>query len=122
MKILLVEDNESLATSVRRLLEMNEAEVSWAQDALEGVRLLGEQDFELVVSDYSLGEGEKGDAVLRAAATLQPAARRILMSGEREAAWVESEGIAQRFYLKDGGLARQLLAEARAAGLADPAV
>ena len=117
MKVLLVEDTEMLADSTRRLLEMHAVEVVWAQDAAEGVRLLGEQEFELVVSDYSLGPGEKGDSVLKAAAELQPSARRILMSGEQEARWVEVQGIAQRFYLKDSRLARHLLEEARAAGL-----
>jgi DNA-binding NtrC family response regulator len=119
MRVLVVEDDVMLAKSLVGLLELSGAEIVHKADAASAKAALQEGGFGLVVSDYSLGAGENGDAVLKAAQALQPQAKRIMMSGSNSAEWVVEAGLAQAFYLKNSGLAEVLLSEAEA--LAKPA-
>jgi DNA-binding NtrC family response regulator len=114
VKLLLVEDNAMLAASLIGLLERKDLEIVHCVDAKTAIAVLATKEFDLVISDYSLGPGEKGDAVLRAAQSRQPKARRVLMSGEDEAGRFTKDGLAQAFYLKDGQSARSLVLEVEA--------
>jgi DNA-binding NtrC family response regulator len=114
MRILLVEDTQMLAESIISLLERKGAEIVHVTNVSAACKLLREQEFDLLISDYSLGPQEKGDAVLRVALEVAPKMRRVLMSGEEEAAWTAKEGLAHVFYIKDSKLAKLLMAEAGA--------
>ena len=116
---MLVEDDRMLAKSVMALLRDNKSvEIVHRSDARTAIaKMRADMDgrwFDLILSDYSLGEGDKGDEVLRSAMTLQPKARRVLMSGEPAAEKWAKSGEAHVFYLKDSKLARSLLAEVEA--------
>ena len=114
MRVLVVEDDLMLAQSVVALLEMSGADIVHKADAASALVALKEGSFGLVVSDYSLGQGENGDSVLKAAREWQPQAKRIMMSGSNSAEWVVEAGLAQAFYLKDAGLGEVLLGEIEA--------
>ena len=114
MRVLVVEDDVMLASSLVGLLELSGAEIVHKADAASAKVTLKEGSFGLVVSDYSLGIGENGDAVLKACKELQPQAKRIMMSGSNSAQWVVEAGLADAFFLKDSGLAEVLLEEAEA--------
>jgi len=62
--VLLAEDDESIRSTLRSLLEMQGHVVSVAQDTTETVDLLRVQDFDLMISDY-LMPGGGGREVLR---------------------------------------------------------
>jgi DNA-binding NtrC family response regulator len=108
MRVLVVEDDVALAKSMVGLLEETGAVVVHAVDAAGAEAALAGEGFGLVVSDYSLGPGPKGDEVLKAAKALQPGARRIMMSGSKEAIWVVEVGLADTFMLKTGRMAGEL--------------
>jgi len=61
-----------------------------------------------------LGPVEKSEVVLRAAMARQPQVRRVLMSGEAEAARLQEIGVADAFYLKDSKLVQSLRDEIEA--------
>lgn len=116
-RVLLVEDDLRLAESLMGLLEMAEGvEIIHKADAVMALKALAEGSFEMVVTDYALGKGVNGDAVLKAAKELQPKAKRLMMSGSKSAEWVVEAGLADAFYLKEGGLAGVLLDEVEALG------
>jgi DNA-binding NtrC family response regulator len=122
MRILLVEDDLMLARSICSLLEESGAEIIHKADAASAKAALAEGEFALVVSDYTLGQGENGDAVLIAAKTQQPLTRRLMMSGSNSAEWVVEAGLAQAFFLKTSRLAGVLLAEVEALSKPTPAL
>ena len=109
-----------LAESVTRLLERKGLEIVYAASVEAALSALKDQEFSVVISDYSLGMVGKGDAVLAAVADKQPHARRILMSGEKEAERFAKNGLAHIFYLKDSKLARALMAEIATAEVEAP--
>ncbi len=79
MSILLVEDDPLVARATARLLRLRH-EVTVAGGVAEALAALAGRAFDVVVSDFDLGDGT-GDEVLARAAEVQPAARRVLYSG-----------------------------------------
>lgn len=122
MKVLLVEDNLMLAGSVIALMERKGLDIMHCSDVSSALAALAESEFDLVVSDYSLGVSEKGDTVLRQVALVQPKAKRVMMSGEEDAKRFVESGEAQAFYLKDSHLARALVALAEAVEIETPSL
>jgi DNA-binding NtrC family response regulator len=115
MKVLLIEDDPMIAKSVSRLLERGgDVEVVHCAEVASALDAVDSQDFDLIVSDWSLGPVEKSEVVLRAAMARQPQVRRVLMSGEAEAARLQEIGVADAFYLKDSKLVQSLRDEIEA--------
>ena len=54
--ILLVEDDNSFRTSMRKVLEKENYRILEAANGKEGTRLTGEQDIDLIILDYYLGD------------------------------------------------------------------
>ena len=81
MHILVVEDNDLVLRSVRRILESDGHTVTVAGDGTQGVALMQALAFDVILSDYDLGLGPNGEAVLATARDCQQGAQRVLMSG-----------------------------------------
>ena len=122
MRILLVEDDVPVAQSLLGLLELSGVQVIHKSNAASAIAALQEADFGLIISDYSLGPGENGDAVLKAAQALRPQARRVMISGSDSASWVVEVGLAHAFFLKNSGLADILFNEAESLSRPAPAL
>jgi DNA-binding response OmpR family regulator len=54
MRILVVDDDESLRTALRKVLEKAGYEVTLARDANEALRRLGEHEHDLILTDYRM--------------------------------------------------------------------
>ena len=54
MRVLVVDDEESLALLLKRTLELDGYQVSTAHNGLEALKLLREQPFDLVITDYMM--------------------------------------------------------------------
>jgi len=98
------------------------AEVVHTTGSKEAKAALAAGGFALLVTDYSLGPGEQGDAVLKAAQELAPQTRRIMVSGTMKAEWVAEVGLAHAFYLKDSHAAGALVDEVEALSRQSPAL
>jgi CheY-like chemotaxis protein len=59
-RILLIEDEQSVATFLRRLLERRGYEVAFCSSAAEGLQLLASGDFRGVISDFRTPGGITG--------------------------------------------------------------
>lgn len=114
MRILLVEDNLMLAESLVALLERKGVEIVHCESTKAALEQLLGQDFDVLVSDWSLKDA-KSDSLFEVVAESLPSMRRILMSGEADASYMARQGLAQAFYLKDGKLGRCLMQEVASA-------
>lgn len=54
--ILLIDDNESFRTSLRKVLEKENYQVIEAGDGKKGTQLVSEQNLDLIILDYYLGD------------------------------------------------------------------
>jgi two-component system response regulator ResD len=61
MKILLIEDNKSIANNIKRYLELSDYEVFIAENGLYGLEVARKNDFDLMILDLMLPgmDGEK---------------------------------------------------------------
>ena len=84
MRVLLVEDDTELRNSLRKSLEMEGCEAEGAASAEEAIRLISDQPFDLVVTDYNLGAGSNGLFLLSYLQQNGWGGPTILMSGYRE--------------------------------------
>ena len=93
MRILIVDDDENVASGIRMALALRGYDADICGSAEEALERLGESAWALVISDLRL-PGIDGQHLLRTVADVQPAARRILITGfgttETEA-WACSE-------------------------------
>ena len=80
MRILIVDDDEHVAAGIHRALTLTGYAAETCGSAEEALERLGEQAWDLVISDLRL-PGMNGQRFLHRVATLQPAARRILITG-----------------------------------------
>ncbi len=80
MRILIVDDDEHVAAGIHRALALRGYEAHTVGTAEEALERLREGPWELVISDLRL-PGMDGQHFLHAVATVQPAARRILITG-----------------------------------------
>jgi len=79
--VLIVDDEKSIRVSLRAFLTADGHKVEVAADAKEALRLLGEQDFDVVVSDIVLPR-INGIELLQSIRTAAPFAQVIMMTGE----------------------------------------
>lgn len=88
-RVLLVDDDPTMLLITRRLLEdaAPHADVTEARSGEEGMGLLRERDFDVVVSDYRMALANGVD-VLALALARRPQAIRLLMSGYGDPAMV----------------------------------
>ncbi len=77
--ILIVEDKDSMARMLKETLEAEEYETSIARDGLEGIKLIKENHFDIVLSDLKL-PGKDGIDVLKAVKTDNPLTPVIVMT------------------------------------------
>ncbi len=83
-KILLVEDDESLAASLRRALEVTGYAVQAADGADQGLATVQKEDFDVVVTDLQM-PGSSGFKVLETLHTTRPRLPVILMTAHHTA-------------------------------------
>lgn len=83
--VLLVEDDAVVRRAVGRVLSSKMTVVE-ARSFKEGLALLDERPFDVVLSDHDLGLDEFGSDILRRARSVCPRARRVLMSASDEPA------------------------------------
>jgi DNA-binding NtrC family response regulator len=79
-RILLVEDRDSLRRMLELALRQEGYAVEPAADAAAGIRLVGRQDFDLVLTDLKLPDGSGLD-VLAASRTAQPRVPVVVLTG-----------------------------------------
>jgi DNA-binding NtrC family response regulator len=71
-RVLLVEDERAIRLALSGLLRREGYEVEQEEDGAGALRRLGEEPFDLVLTDLALGDGPTGMDVLRAAKAAQP--------------------------------------------------
>lgn len=82
MRILAVDDEPGILSSLRRELVEHDHEFAGVASAEEGLKLLrGHEQFDIVISDY-LMPGIKGIEFLSSVQAIQPYALRILLTGQ----------------------------------------
>lgn len=79
-RVLLVEDDPSVAASVAEVLRVRGCEVTTASSAEAGLRVALEHAFDVVVADYGL-PGATGAWLLAQLHQRKPALRRVMFSG-----------------------------------------
>jgi len=79
-RLLIVEDRDSLRRMLERALGEEGYEVASAADGRAGIRLLGEQSFDFVLTDLKLPD-VSGLEVLEASRTLQPRVPVVVLTG-----------------------------------------
>ncbi|NUS07523.1 MAG: response regulator transcription factor [Nonomuraea sp.] len=91
MRLLIVEDEQRLATALARGLSAEGFAVDVAHDGVSGLHLAQEQDYDLIVLDIMLPglNGYRVCAQLRAAGDETP----ILMLTAKDGEWDEAEGL-----------------------------
>ncbi|MBC7231302.1 MAG: PAS domain S-box protein [Actinobacteria bacterium] len=109
IRILHVEDNQDHALLIRRGLAMQdpELEVLGAASAEEALRIMAEEHIDLVLSDYALGGGMDGLALLREVRRRDPAIPFIFLTGqgnEEVASHALHEGANDYFIKRSGSL------------------
>ncbi len=80
MKILLVDDDQSMATTLKIALTQCGFEVSSTTDSLQALQRIKEQTFDCLVTDGEMPE-LSGFELAEKALALQPQMKRILVSG-----------------------------------------
>src|SRR5262245_30629687 len=79
-KVLLIEDEESLASALQRVLEVEGYKVAMFTDAQEGLDAARSGDFEVVVTDLKM-PGLSGMDVIKTLHEIKPQLPVILMTG-----------------------------------------
>ena len=122
--LLLVDDEENILSSLRRLLRRDGYHIITANSAAEGMKRLTEHEVDVIVSDQRM-PGMTGVEFLRQAKQLYPDTVRLVLSGYTELQSIidaVNEGAIYRFLTKpwDDERLRRHIAEAfRQKGLAD---
>ncbi len=98
--ILIVDDEPSVLTTYRLILEMQGFRASAAASSVEARHILSVGDVDLLLCDLSLERQESGFDVVNCAREIEPGMPCILLTGyaSQEAnAWAESQGIPMLF-------------------------
>jgi signal transduction histidine kinase len=86
-RILLVEDEPGVRNAMRMLLRIEGFNVVPCATAEEALQRLGAEKFDLVITDYHLGEGRTGKQVISAARAMHgPAFDAVLVTGDTSSA------------------------------------
>jgi DNA-binding response OmpR family regulator len=80
-KLLLVDDNESLLITLRLVLERNGFQVSTASNVNEALKLIGSQEFDVLLSDLHMPDPGDGLTVVSAMRHANPKAVTLIFSG-----------------------------------------
>lgn len=113
--LLIVDDEVRILTALRRALRRESWQILTAETPGEGLRLLGEHEVDLVLSDHKM-PGMNGLEFLARASQLRPAARRVLITGwTEEVPAAELDAIGVRALLPKPWDDAQLKATLRAA-------
>ena len=80
-KLLLVDDNETLRTTLRLVLQRSGFEVSAAANVTEALKLIGERKFDVLLSDLHIPDRGDGLTVVRAMRHANPRAVTLIFSG-----------------------------------------
>src|SRR5580658_2709140 len=80
-RLLLVDDNESVRTTLRRVLEINQFDVTAAGSVAEALHLIDTQAFDVLLSDLHMPGAGDGLTVVSAMRHVNPKAVTILLSG-----------------------------------------
>ncbi len=79
-RVLVVEDDQALASTLAEVLEMDGHEVEYRTSAKEAARLLGKAPWDVVVTDLVLKDGD-GFEILQAARKQRPPSQVIMVTG-----------------------------------------
>lgn len=71
VRVLLVDDEPSIRTTLKIILEMEKFAVTTAGSAAEGVRELTNNEFDVVLTDLNMERADAGFEVVRKASALQ---------------------------------------------------
>ena len=85
MRILLVEDERTISRLIRQVLTGMDHEVTAVEAARDAIALLLEREFELVLLDLNLADGDGLRVVDELAASSRPLPPVVLMTGEQSA-------------------------------------
>lgn len=94
-RILVIEDDQDLATTIQRALELNGFAVTLARDGGEGLRLQREHPFETVVTDIFMPETDGVEVITRLTREF-PGTKIVAMSG-REGERIDYLRFAHQF-------------------------
>jgi DNA-binding response OmpR family regulator len=83
-KILLVDDNDSIRTSLALVLEHNGFEVVMASNVNDALKLIGAQTFDVLLSDLQMPDAGDGLTVVSAMRHSNPKAVTLILSGYPE--------------------------------------
>lgn len=64
-KILLIEDDVALGSAISELLEMNDFEVNWSKDGIEGLTYLNKNTPDMIISDLMMPNMDGGEMFLK---------------------------------------------------------
>lgn len=79
-RVLLAEDDEAIRSTLQSLLELKGYQVQIAENTAETLALLGEQDFDLLISDY-LMPGGGGREIIKSLRDRETRPRIIMITG-----------------------------------------
>lgn len=79
-RILIIDDEKSIRSTLREILEYEKYEISEASDGAEGFQLIKKEDFDLVMCDIKMPKMD-GMEVLTASAEIKPDLPFIMISG-----------------------------------------
>jgi two-component system response regulator AtoC len=85
LKALVIDDEPQIRALVADILRSDDWEVTEADSARSGIELIGDQNWDLIICDVMLGEGD-GYEVLRYFTEQESDARFVLMTGQGSAA------------------------------------
>lgn len=79
MSVLLIEDNVSLAKLIQMLLTSEEIDNDWASNGFEGISMLNEKDYDVLITDIRM-PGMTGNQVLEKVSKSHPALPVIIIT------------------------------------------
>jgi CheY-like chemotaxis protein len=79
-RLLLVDDDKALRTTLARILELNHFAVTCAADAKEAICKIASQEFDILLSDLHMPEPEDAGTVMIAMRQTHPRAVALLLS------------------------------------------
>ena len=111
-RILIIEDDKSVAESLKHALKADGYEVATAASAAQGLRRIGEEDYQVVVTDWNLRTpNETGIDIIKTCREIKPHLPVILMTGEHtaETAIEATKSGGYEYVVKSGQLIDDLL-------------
>lgn len=80
-RLLIIDDEETLVSSLKTFLTIKGYEVAVATNGRDGIRLLGEFSPELLLLDLNLSEGITGLDVLKKTKSIKPELKIVVLTG-----------------------------------------